>query len=276
MPFVLHHGTPGARADYQPFIDAATQRGLRFVSYTRPGYGGSTRQPGRSVADCAADTAAIIDRLGADHFVTAGWSGGGPHALACAALLPDRVRAAATIAGVAPFDADGLDFLAGMAEENVREFGAAVRGPEALEPSLTAFASDFVSVTGAEIIEAFGGLVSDVDKAALTGDLGDFLAANIREALRNGIGGWLDDDLAFVRDWGFPLASIGVPVAVWQGPHDRMVPFAHGRWLASHIPGVRAHLEPEHGHLSLAVASFGRILDDLLNLVSTGGRRSAD
>ncbi|MDQ3811010.1 MAG: alpha/beta hydrolase [Chloroflexota bacterium] len=265
-PLLFHHGTPGARIGFEPFIATALARGVRFVSYSRPGYGDSTRRPGRAVADCAADTAAIMDRLGAPRFYTVGWSGGGPHALACAALLPDRVIASATIAGVAPYPADGLDWLAGMGPENVREFGAAMAGPDALGPSLAAFAEGMATVTGENIVAALGALVSDVDEAALNGELGAFLAANVREGLRNGTGGWLDDDLAFVRDWGFDVATIAVPVAVWQGPHDRMVPFAHGEWLTRHIPGVKPRLEPEHGHLSLAVGSFGRILDDLLRV----------
>ena len=114
------------------------------------------------------------------------------------------------------------------------------------------------------MVEALGGLVSDADKVALTWELGAFLADNMREGLRGGIWGWFDDDLAFTRDWGFRLSSISVPVTVWHGGQDRMVPFRHSEWLASRIPGARARLEPDHGHLSLAVGSFGRILDDLL------------
>src|SRR5213083_1680329 len=131
-PLVVHHGTPSAAVLFGPMVDAAARRGLRTVVYSRPGYGGSTARHGRAVADAAADTAAVVDALGADRFVTVGWSGGGPHALACAALLPDRCAAAATLAGVGPFGADDLDFLAGMGAENVAEFGAALKGEEAL------------------------------------------------------------------------------------------------------------------------------------------------
>ena len=263
-PLVFHHGTPGAVILFEPFIEDAAKRGFHFITYSRPGYGGSTRHPGRTVADCATDVSALIDHLGAPRFCTIGWSGGGPHALACAALLPDRVIAAATIAGVAPYPAEGLDWLAGMGEENVEEFGAALAGPEELGSYLEGEARALADVRGDEIIEALGDLVSDVDKAALTGALGDLLAENFHEALGEGMWGWFDDDLAFVRDWGFRLSSIRVPTTIWQGAQDRMVPFAHGDWLAAAVPSVRARLEPDHGHLSLAVGSFGRILDELI------------
>ena len=125
--FVFHHGTPSSVVQFAPFVDAAAERGLRTVTYSRPGYGGSTRHEGRTIGDAAADTAAILDAIGADEALTAGASGGGPHTLACAALLPDRIAACASIAGVAPYDADGLDFLAGMGEANIVEFGMSVR-----------------------------------------------------------------------------------------------------------------------------------------------------
>jgi pimeloyl-ACP methyl ester carboxylesterase len=148
IPLVVHHGTPGERSQYPPFAEAAAARGLRYVSYSRPGYGGSSRRPDRAVADCAADTAAILAHLGADRCYTVGGSGGGPHALACAALLDDRVLACATLAGVGPFGAEGLDFLAGMGQENHEEFGAALAGPAELQGYLEQEAQAFAGVTG--------------------------------------------------------------------------------------------------------------------------------
>jgi len=263
-PLVFHHGTPGSVFLFEPFIEAAESRGLRYVTYSRPGYGNSTRQAGRTVADCARDTVQMANRLGLRRFFTIGWSGGGPHALACAALASDRVIAAATVAGVAPRNSPGLNFLAGMGEENVEEFNAAIAGPNEFQSYLERVAPNFAQVTGDQIIAALGDVVGDVDRRALTGELGTFLADNNRAALKNGFWGWFDDDLAFLRNWGFDLARIIVPVSIWQGAQDRMVPFSHGQWLAAHIPGARAFLLPEHGHLSLAVGSFGRILDDLI------------
>jgi pimeloyl-ACP methyl ester carboxylesterase len=262
---LFHHGSPGAGLPSPTWIAAAAERDLRYVCIVRPGYGDSMRHAGRSVADVAPDVIAVLDALDAGHVLTLGISGGGPHALATAALLPDRVAAAATIGSVAPYEADGLDFLAGMGSENIEEFGAAVAGSAELAAFLEAAAPAFRTATGTQIAAAFGDLVPEVDRAALTGEMADSLAADIRASLRNGIWGWHDDDLAFTKPWGFDLASIRIPVTVWQGEQDRMVPYAHGRWLAGRIPGVHARLLAEHGHLSLQAKSIGMIFDELIS-----------
>lgn len=263
FPLVFHYGTPGAPEPYAPMVEAAARRGLRTVLYARPGYGASTPRPGRTVADAATDTAAILDALGAGAFVTLGWSGGGPHALACAALLPGRCLAAATLAGVAPYGALGLDWLAGMGEDNLEEFAAAAAGDPELTRDLRARAEALGEVSAAEVAGALGDLVSDVDRAQLTGEFADFLARSLRAAVANGIAGWHDDDLAFVRDWGFTPDGRRVPVTIWQGDQDRMVPYAHGEWLAANVPGAAARLLPGDGHLSLLGGHFDEIIDDL-------------
>jgi len=268
QPLVFHWGTPGAAVWFEPLAMAAARMSLRLVMYSRPGYAGSTPRPGRSVADAAHDVAAVLDALGADSFVTLGWSGGGPHALACAALLPDRCLAATSLSGVATYPAEGLDWMAGMGDENIEEFSAAIEGKEALSAALERMAKDLEMVRGADVAAALGGLVSDVDKAALTGEFADTLAEGFRRSVSTGIAGWRDDDLAFTRSWGFDLGTIRPPVAVWQGGQDRMVPFAHGQWLAGHIPGAQVHLYPDEGHLSLGVASLDRIVADLAGLAS--------
>lgn len=258
-------GTPGAGVPATFLVAAAAERDLRYVSYSRPGYGSSTRRPGRTVADVTDDATVVLDHLGVDRCYVLGWSGGGPHTLACAALLPDRVLAACALASIAPYPSPGLEFLAGMGVENIEEFGAALAGSAELQPLLERWWPQFRDVTPEQIADALGDLVPPVDRAALTGTFAESMARDMRQALRGGIWGWHDDDLAFTKPWGFDLASIRVPLAVWQGGQDRMVPFAHGAWLVAAIPGVRAHLLPEHGHLSLAVDSIGRILDDLLS-----------
>lgn len=260
---VLHMGTPGAGIPFAPLVDATLTRGRRFVTYSRPGYAGSTRLEGRSVADCAADTAALLDALAVERAHVVGWSGGGPHALACAALLPGRVTSAATLAGVAPWDAAGLDWLEGMAQENLDEFAAAQRGPEALLRFLEPLVAERVDVTAETVAAGLGTLLTDVDRAALTGAFAEFLALLERTSISAGPWGWLDDDLAFARDWGFALDAVTVPVTVWQGLHDAMVPPAHGEWLADNVPGARRRILPDEGHVSL-VARFGDVLDDLL------------
>jgi pimeloyl-ACP methyl ester carboxylesterase len=263
QPAVLFHvGTPSAGMPFAPLVAAAQQRGFRFVTYSRPGYAGSTRRNGRSVADCADDVAALLDARSLDRVAVVGWSGGGPHALACAALLPDRVSAAVTLAGVAPWDAEGLAWLDGMAEENLEEFAAAVEGEDALLGFLEPLVSTRMEVTAESLAAGLGGLLTDVDRAAFTGELAEFLAETNRAAISTGPWGWVDDDLAFARDWGFELAEIGVPVAIWHGRHDAMVPTAHGEWLTRHVPGARSRILDEEGHLSL-VLRFGAVLDDL-------------
>jgi len=236
------------------------------VLAARPGYEGSTPRPGRTVADVVQDTAAVLDALGAAEYLSVGFSGGGPHTLACGALAAGRCLAAASVAGVAPSDAADLDFLAGMGPENVEEFGLALRGAAALVPFLEKEAAALREITGEQIVAALGGLISGADAAVLTGEFAADLAAGLRGAVRNGIAGWRDDDLAFAADWGFPVEAAAGRVAIWQGDQDNMVPFAHGQWLAAHLPGARAHLEPGAGHLTMTVTAIGRILDDLLDL----------
>ena len=265
LPLVLHNGTPGGPVAWRGSIEAARARGLRMILVARPGYGGSTPRPGRRVADVATDVAAVLDALGCGAFVTVGASGGGPHALACSALLPGRCLGAATLAGVAPYRADGLDFLAGMGQENIEEFGAAADGEAAITAFVTREAAGLRTVQGAQVANGLGGLVSAADRAVLDDGYASHLAASLRSAVSSGIAGWRDDDLAFVSDWGFPLAAAG-PVAIWQGDQDLMVPAAHGRWLAGHIPGARARLRPGEGHLSLQANRFGEVLDDLIDL----------
>ena len=264
VPLVFHPGTPSSGLPFEPMVQAMTDRGLRSVSWSRPGYGDSTRQPDRTVADVAHDTAAVLDHLGAQRAYVMGWSGGGPHAIACAALLPDRVIGTSTIAAVAPWPAEGLDWLDGMGQENIDEFNATLAGPESHRASLDALWPTFRDVTPDALAEAFGDLVDDVDRGAVTGELATFLAAQMHEGLRESHDGWFDDDIAFIRPWGFDLGSIRGTVHIWQGAHDRMVPFAHGQWLAAHIPTACVHLYPEHGHLSLAVDSFPAILDEMI------------
>jgi pimeloyl-ACP methyl ester carboxylesterase len=264
IALITHHGTPGAGIPYAPFVQAAEERGLRYVAYSRPGYGDAERREGRSVADCAADVAALLDELGAERCYSLGWSGGGPHALACAALLGDRVLKTAVIAGVAPRDAQGLDWKAGMGEENLQEFAAVEAGPEALRAFLEQVHAQLTGITAEQVAASLGDLIGDADRRVLEGPFAEFLAESFRLGLAEGIDGWFDDDLALHRDWGFDLSAIEGPVTIWHGGEDRMVPLAHGEWLAAQIPGARAVLRPGEGHISIPVERFGEILDDLL------------
>jgi pimeloyl-ACP methyl ester carboxylesterase len=265
VPLVFFEGTPASGMPFAPHVAAARERGLRWVSWGLPGYGRSTRREGRSVADVAADTTQVLDRLGAQEAYVAGWSGGGPHALAVGALLPERVLGISVIGGEAPYPAPGIDYLAGMGEENVEEFKASLEGPDALAEVLEQWWPEFRNATGTDIADAFHDVIDEVDRAALTGDFAEWIATDMREALRDSYFGWLDDDLAFVSPWGFTLDSFEVPVHIWQGGHDLMVPFAHGEWLAAHVRNACPHLLPEQGHLSLGIDCFDTILDEMVS-----------
>jgi pimeloyl-ACP methyl ester carboxylesterase len=263
LPLVFHHGTPAAGLPNRAMVRSAQERGLRVVSVSRPGYGSSDRRPGRTVADMASDTAAVLAELGADRCLVSGWSGGGPHALACAARL-GPAAAVLVIAGVAPYDAMGLDWLTGMGQDNIDEFGLALEGEDALRPYLSAAREELTQATAEDLVTSLDSLLPDVDRAALTGEFAEDMLAAFREGLGNGIDGWLDDDAAFTRPWGFGLDEITVPVMIWQGSEDLMVPFAHGKWLADRMPAAVAHLEDGEGHLSIGLGAMDRMLDELI------------
>ena len=263
------HGTPGGSAQLGAIARAAAERGLRLVTWSRPGYGASTRRAGRTVADDVDDVTQLLDHLGVDTCLVAGWSGGGPHALAAGALLGGRVRGVLCIAGVAPYDAAGLDFLAGMGEDNIEEFGLALQGEEPLRAWLDNVRPELVEMTADDVVASLDTLLPPVDEAAVTGEFAEYLATGFRQAVSNGMDGWLDDDLAFTRPWGFDLGAIAVPTYLWQGSEDLMVPFTHGQWLAERIPGVTAHLEQGEGHLSVALGALDRMLDELAGSATT-------
>jgi pimeloyl-ACP methyl ester carboxylesterase len=256
---IYHHGTPLSGLLPSSWAQVAQAEGVRLVSFDRAGYGGSDRQPGRRIADVVADTEAVADALGANRFFVFGESGGGPYALGCAALVPARVIAAVSMAGPAPFDAEGLDFLAGMGQDNIDELNAALAG----EPSRSAFLSEqreaLLATSPQTMHEMWESLLSPVDRAVLTGDLVDWVHAASIRGLEAGYDGWLDDDAAIVRPWGFDLSDIRVPVLIQAGQQDRFVPYAHAQWLVENIPEVTDARSPDDGHLTL-LADFPRTL----------------
>jgi pimeloyl-ACP methyl ester carboxylesterase len=250
---IFHHGWPSSRLLPPGHSEAAQERGLRLVSFDRAGYGGSSRAPGRTVGDVAADVAAIADALGIGAFGVWGVSGGGPHALACAALLRERVLAAALVAGVAPFDLPGLDFCAGMGEASLIEFPLAAQGIAAYEPYVRdAVATVLASADGGDV---FDSVLSPVDRQLMqSGRFDAYIQADKREALGRGIYGWLDDGLACVAPWGFELTAIETPVLLLQGGEDLMVPPAHARAMAAVLPSATLEFHPEEGHMTLGLA----------------------
>jgi len=250
LPVVVHHGTPMSGLQYGPHIALAREQGIRLLGYDRPGYGGSSRARGRTVADCAADVGTIADALGLERFASWGISGGGPHALACAALCDERLTAVASLAAVAPYDAGDLDWFDGMGEDNHIEFGKALEGEDALRPYVEQHAAEH-TMTVEALVAGLQSLLGDADRAVLTGRFAEYFLDADRHAFELGVDGWIDDDLAFARPWGFELADIRRPVLLLQGEDDRFVPASHGRWLADRIPGVEARITPADGHLTL-------------------------
>jgi pimeloyl-ACP methyl ester carboxylesterase len=251
-PVFALHGTPGCRlSGRHPDESRVADAGIRLVTYDRPGYGQSSRHRGRRVIDCVADVAAIADELGIDRFVVTGGSGGGPHSLAVAARLPDRVIRAGCDVGVAPYGARGLDWLAGMDPANVTEFGWALAGEDTLVPALEKQAQEAiakVAVDPASLLSEFE--LSPADRAVLEDPrTHSTLRAATNEAFANGVWGWVDDDLAFTQPWGFEVEEVEVPVAIRYGATDVLVPAGHGAWLAAHVPNAEVTVDDEGGHL---------------------------
>jgi pimeloyl-ACP methyl ester carboxylesterase len=249
-PVLIHEGTPNSRLLYGPHERDAAQRGLRLIGYDRPGYGGSSPRPGRAVADCADDVRAICAALHVDRLAMWGISGGGPHVLACAALLPDLVTAVASLAGPAPYDAEGLDFFAGMGELNVDDIKMFFSDPAAARVKMEADRETMLATSAGDMVRELESLLTPTDAAVLTGGLAEFLVGSMRDGLGLGSEGWWEDNCLSLP-WGFELADIRVPVLLMHGREDMFVPFGHGEWLARHIPGVEARLLDHDGHLTL-------------------------
>jgi pimeloyl-ACP methyl ester carboxylesterase len=261
-PVIFHVGTPGSRFMPPKLVEIVVASGARVLTYDRPGYGGSTRQPGRSVAAAADDVARLADAQGWDVFATAGGSGGGPHALASAVRLPDRVTRCAAVVCPAPHVEDGPDgpaglgtdsWLVGMSPGNVAEFHAAMQGEEAYRP--------LVEQVGRQALANL-----ERDEPALLSSSYDLPESDIAELRRrltepdpdrlevarmmwiDGAAGWIDDEIAMIRPWGVDLADLRVPVSLWYGPDDVLCPRGHADWLLAHLPGVEPR-EVSGGHV---------------------------
>jgi pimeloyl-ACP methyl ester carboxylesterase len=232
-----HHGTPNIGAPPRPLFPTAEQLGIRWVSYDRPGYGGSTPQEGRDIASAAAYASTVADALGIDRFAVMGHSGGGPHALACGALLPERVLGVVSMSGLAPYGAEGLDWFAGMTASGAASLKAAAAGRAAKER---------YEAAGADYDPEF---TSD-DLRALSGEW-SWLGEVVAPAVAAGPGGLIDDDLAYVAPWGFDIADVRGPTLIVHGGRDRIVPSAHGEWLARRRPSAELWLSPDDGHVSI-------------------------
>jgi len=264
-PVFLLHGTPGSRLGPHPRSAVLHRLGVRLVSFDRPGYGGSDRLEGRRVADVAADVLAIADARDLEQFSVVGRSGGGPHALACAALLADRVTRVAVLVGIAPHGADGLDWFDGMAQSNVTEYTAAANSYADIVARTREVASA-VRADPASLIARLHAELPDPDRRVVA-DRGirSMLIETYAEALRTSDYGWIDDVVAFCSDWGFDPASIPVPVLLWHGASDVFSPASHARWLAGKIPNAAVVVQAGAAH-------FGAldVLPDILRWLCVG------
>jgi pimeloyl-ACP methyl ester carboxylesterase len=248
-----HHGSPNIGAPPAPLFPRSDELGIRWISHDRPGYGGSASHDGRTVAATAADAAAVADALGVERFAVMAHSGGGPNALACAAMLPERVLAVVVIAGLAPTDAEGLDWFDGFGASGSAELRAAIEGREALEHQLEHSEDEFTAD----------------DHAELAGEWSWFIDV-VKPAVAGGLGGFVDDDLAAVRPWGFDPSDIDAPTLVVHGTNDSVVPPAHGQWLSVHCRAGELWLRDGDGHISVMRSAN----DALTWLTSRASRRA--
>lgn len=252
FPVFVLHGTPGGRLNRHPDETRYAEAGARVITYDRPGYGGSDRMPGRAVVDCVDDVAAIADHLGIDRFAVTGGSGGGPHSLAVAASLGERVVRACCDVGVAPYGAEGLDFFAGMDPLNVAEFGWAVDGEEILVPQLEREVREMAERVAEDPSKIMGDdwSLDESDRAVLERpEFAIVIRESTEDLVRGGVWGWVDDDLAFTKPWGFDLSTVAVQIRVRYGAKDVLVPADHGVWLGRNVPGAEVIVEDAEGHM---------------------------
>jgi pimeloyl-ACP methyl ester carboxylesterase len=272
-PVFFMHGTPGSRVGPHPLSKLLYPSGVRLIAYDRPGYGDSDRLPLRQVAHAARDVRAIADELGLESFSVVGRSGGGPHALACAALLPDRVRRVAVLVGLAPRHAEGLDWYAGMTESNQREYTIAESSVLELARVIESSAEQ-IRNDPAQLLRDLLPELSQPDRRVVADygiNLG--LRRNYAMALLRSAAGWVDDARSFTQDWGFDPADILVETLLWHGAEDVFSPVAHTRWLARAIPGASEHIEPDKAHFS-AIEKLPDLLPWLIGGQHFGGQYS--
>jgi pimeloyl-ACP methyl ester carboxylesterase len=255
----FHHGTPGSTKTLRSFEPMLGLGNFYFVTTSRAGYGASTRLEGRSISSVVDDVRTVLDSLNRDSYVALGWSGGGPHALACAALDTPRCLKTVSLASLVPLDAD-VDWTEGMGPENLEEFALAKEGGPAYEEYMATVGAVLAELNKDNVVELMAGLLCDADRKVLDDERDrDLFATGMRYGFANGWRGYYDDNVAFYVPWGFDPTAIEIPVSIYYGDADLMVPPAHGEWLASHVASATTHHHPLEGHLSI----FSRHLDEL-------------
>jgi pimeloyl-ACP methyl ester carboxylesterase len=267
-PVFLLHGTPGSRKSIGPSDADLAELNIRLITYDRPGYGGSDSLVDRVVAHAADDVRLIADALNLNRFAVLGRSGGGPHALACAALLPHRVSSVASLAGLAPYLPHRFDWLSGMSDPNRRIYEAAMLGRNALTqllyPEVVALRANPNLFRERLFARAPDSVVAD-DPAYR-----DRWLAGVLEAVGRSLEGWASDNLAFTRPWGFEPSAVRVPTLLWHGLRDIFSPVSHARWLAGQIQHAVVRLPEHSSHLDAAAAHH-----DALRWLARTGRQEA-
>jgi pimeloyl-ACP methyl ester carboxylesterase len=264
-PVFVLHTSPGSKLLYSKHSADASRRGIRLIGHDRAGYGGSTARPGRAAVDEAADVRAIADSLGIDRFALWGHSKGGSCALACAAVLPDRLVAVASLGAIAPYTAEGLDWFAGVSPANVADFHLLTNDPAAWRKKMAKSVQEMLDIPEDGMYEALFGPSPDADRAALTPELLAYAHAQMQDGLSQGPDGFIDDNLSDMSPWGFEFDSIKVPVQLWHGTDDWIVPLSHAKWLAAHVPGADIRLEPGESHISLFANRIPEVHEWLLS-----------
>ncbi len=268
FPVVFHHGIPFAACAWPAAHEMAERHGFRFLCWSRPGNGISTRKLGRTVADSQVETVAVLTKLGLTRFAALGWSGGGPWALANAAQFRDRCAGVALVSTAVPYEAEDFEWLTGVSRNRVDEVVMARHGGGILERFLEEKAAAYVYGSPSSAATLLGGPLGPADDTVLAGPEGEPLLHAIRSSIGGGTGGWFDDDCALLSSWGIDLAAVGAPVAVWQGSADRLVPRAHGDWWAEVLPhAVLCPVEGE-GHVSVLARHLDAVLAHLKQLVA--------
>jgi pimeloyl-ACP methyl ester carboxylesterase len=253
FPVFSLHGTPGSRFGRHYDEGAYIEVGARVITYDRPGYGGSDRHRGRRVVDCVSDVAVIADTLGIERFAVIGGSGGGPHSLALAARLPERVTRATCDVGVVPFGTPDFDWFEGMDPLNVREFEWALEGEDVLEREYKQYVAEMLERVAADPAKVLGEdwQLSEADRAELADpERHEVVRQMITEAFRNGVWGLVDDMLCITKPWGFDIAEIRIPTRIMYGLTDVLVPRQHGDWLARNVPNAEVVIDEGAGHIS--------------------------
>jgi len=251
FPVFLLHGTPGSRLDGQANAGLYSEVGARVIAYDRPGYGGSDRSRGRRVVDSVADVSGIADSLGIERFAVSGGSWGGPHSLAVAARLPDRVTRAASVAGVAPFDIPDFDWFAGMDAVNIEEIGWALEGEDVLARELERMTAAWLERLAKDPSEPGAVEFSEADRAVMARpERNEAMRRMLNEAFRQGVGGYVDDIFCLIQPWGFDVTEIRVATRIDFGLTDVLVPPQHGEWLAHNVPVAEVVINEQGGHFS--------------------------